>query len=174
MRRLGGATNHLDTMRGILAFVVFSCVAFSAAVSHADDTGASRVAPRAEPRAEADGRKIVGMMEWSAHGVAALLRDVRRSKDARAIACVNASLSEADTLTRRARDHLRELSNAMQRGDEASAVHFLAVLKEERAVQRDVTNEALACVGASAAPKGKDVVTVSVTIDKTLPPEQKD
>jgi hypothetical protein len=158
-------------MRRLLAITLSGLVLCSSAVGRADE--AALQGPRGE-RAESDARKIVGMMEWSAHGVAALLRNTRRTNDARAIACVNESLSEADTLTRRAKDHLHELADAGLRGDAASEAHLLSVLKEERAVQRDAANRALACVGVTSAPKGKDVVTVSVTIDKTLPPETKE
>jgi hypothetical protein len=148
--------------------MLFGLVVCAPAIGRAED------APGAGERAQSDARKIVGMMEWSAHGVAALLRNVRRTNDTHAITCVNESLSEADTLTRRAKDHMRELADAAQRGDAATEAHLLSILKEERAVQRDAANRALACVGMTNAPKGKDVVTVSVTIDKSLPPEPKD
>jgi hypothetical protein len=154
-------------MRKLVAFAVAASVVCASGAALCDEQGVA-------PRAQVDGRKIVGMMEWSAHGIAALLRNVRRTNDGRAIACVNESLSEADTLTRRAKDHLRELADATERGDTASEAHLLAILKEERAVQRDAANRALGCVGVTSAPKGKDVVTVSVTIDKTLPPEPRD
>ncbi len=110
-------------------------------------------------------------MEGSARGLQDLLSKTRRTEDKRATACVSDSLSQANTLTRRAKDRYGMLREAVQHGDKPEQAHLLALIQEDRALEREAGNMAFACVGVVVAPRGKDLVTVKVTVDKDIPPE---
>ena len=125
-------------------------------------------------RAQSDGRHVVALMQDTAHGVAGMLTRARRGTDARATACADASLSQADVLMRRAQDRFALLRAAVDRGDDADVARQLMLLNEDRAFQRDVEKNAAACLGVVAGARTKDVVTVTVTIDKDIAPEPRD
>ncbi len=112
------------------------------------------------------------MMEGSARGLQDLLSKTRRTQDVRATACVSDSLSQANVLTRRAKDRYGLLREAAQRGDQASQAHLLAQIQEDRTLEREAGKTAFGCVGVMIVPRGKDLVVVKVTVDKEIPPEQ--
>jgi hypothetical protein len=153
-------------MKRFAASGLLAALVMIAGVGHAD--------AKAETRAAFDARGVIATMEGSARGLQDLLSKTRLTQDKRATACVNDSLSQANALTRRARERFLLLRDAGQRGDQATEALLLAQIKEDRALERQAGNAAYACVGVMAVPRGHDLVTVKVTIDKNIPPEQPD
>ena len=166
-------------MQRLLATGLIASLVLTAGVGHADvemtAQGAPALARNAgagdESRAARDGRAVVAMMEGSARGLQDLLAKARRTQDARATACVSDSLSQANVLTRRAKDRYAMLREAVQRGDPAEQAHLLAQMKEDRALEREASKTAFACVGVMVVPRGRDLCVVKVTVDKSIPPE---
>ena len=157
-------------MHRLIASGLFALVVLHAGTSRAD--GESRESRESgETRATRDGRAVVAMMEGSARGLADLLSKTRRTDDPREIACVSDSLSQANVLTRRAKERYGKLREAVARGDQPAQAYLLALLQEDRAMEREATRTAFACVGVLTVPRGRDLVTVKVTVDKNIPPE---
>ncbi len=163
-------------MHRLLASGLLASLVFTAGVGLADGPSGAlaqkTAAPSDESRAARDARAVVFMMEGSARGLQDLLSKTRRTQDVRATACVSDSLSQANVLTRRAKDRYGLLREAAQRGDQASQAHLLAQIQEDRTLEREAGKTAFGCVGVMIVPRGKDLVVVKVTVDKEIPPEQ--
>ena len=153
-------------MKRMLASGLLAALVLTAGVGIADT--------KADSPAAIDARGVVATMEGSARGLQDLLSKTRLTNDKRAAACVSDSLSQANALTRRAKERFQLLRDAGQRGDAATEAILLAQIQEDRALERQAGNIAYACVGVGVVPRGRDVVTVKVTIDKSIPPEQPD
>jgi hypothetical protein len=162
-------------MRKILASGLFALGVLSSGVVSADEP-APRAAKSVQIQSSAlkDAHHLIAFMEGSAHGVADLLKRTRPGGDARATACVNESLSQVDVLMRRAKERAHVLADAVARGDAEDQERLSGLIRDDRERQREVVKAAFACVGVTQAPRGKDIVIVQVTIDKTLPPEPKE
>ena len=163
-------------MQRLLASGLIASLVFTAGVGLADGPSGALAAKTAgatdESRAARDARAVVAMMEGSARGLQDLLSKTRRTQDVRATACVSDSLSQANVLTRRAKDRYGMLREAVHRGDQAEQAHLLAQIKEDRTLEREAGKIAFGCVGVMIVPRGKDLVVVKVTVDKEIPPEQ--
>jgi hypothetical protein len=162
-------------MKRLLASSLLGALVLTTGVGWADGPSGARVAKSSESsdesRAVKDGRAVLGLMEGSARGLSDLLGRARRTQDTRAIACVSDSLSQANVLTRRAKERFGMLREAVQRGDASTQALLLALMQEDRAMEREATKTAFACVGVLTVPRGKDLVTVKVIVDKSIPPE---
>jgi hypothetical protein len=162
-------------MKSLFASALAGLLLLHPGVGRADEPTGSRAAKSADTSNEArvarDARAVVALMEGSARGLADLLGKARRTGDTRSVRCVNESLSQANVLTRQAKERYGELVEAVQRRDEDAEARLLALIKEDRAMERDASRTAFACVGVVVLPRGKDVVTVQVTVDKGIAPE---
>jgi len=120
-------------------------------------------------RARTQAGWILLALEQTSDAVRARLRKARVAHDARAVACLDPTLSRADTALRYGRDHVARAAAAWRAGDVVTARQEMLRLTWRRDASQEAARAADLCLPPDIEIVAREGTTVRVYVDPTLP-----